>query len=46
MLLLFGIVAALIVALLNVIVSLRLDSWYRRFDRGAPWQRRSWGFAS
>lgn len=19
--------------------------WYRRFDRGAPWQRRSWGFA-
>jgi hypothetical protein len=19
------------------------DAWYRRFDRGAPWQRRSWG---
>lgn len=22
-----------------------VDSWYRRFDRGASWQRRSWGFA-
>lgn len=22
----------------------RSDAWYRRFDRGSPWQRRSWGF--
>lgn len=38
----------LILALLVLLEAWRfskVDSWYRRLDRGAPWQRRSWGFA-
>jgi hypothetical protein len=40
------IVFALLILALLVVLEMwrfsRIDSWYRRFDRGAPWQRRSW----
>lgn len=45
LLLCFALVVVALLALFEVWRFSRVDSWYRRFDRGAPWRRRSWGFA-
>lgn len=43
----FAVALAIVLAFVLLLREARLrpDSWYRRFDRGAPWQWRSWGFA-